>query len=509
MIYSSMNIFLRDGIHTYQMSDYQVLYYFVNWGIYARKYFVSSIPDEVDDIVYAFYNVTKDGASYYHLPVSGDPHADFVHRFTQGTEGAVEPYDKWYYGEGVTEDPFYGNFNQIRKVQEQRRQQGRKLNVRLSLGGWTWSKHFSSAVRTAESRAAFVSRVVATFETYPIFTGLDIDWEYISPPNKNYGLDGNEVHADDPANFIKLLTLLKSEFAARGWDYPICCAVVAAPEKTEVLPIEEMNKLGVNFLLMTYDFDSSAWGDTIANHHTNLYPAEYTKYSVDAAVKHYLSKGVPSKRIFIGSAFYSRGFANTDGLGKPASGMPSEMTWEKGVCDYKVLPPAGFTEYYDEKCEAAYCYSAAKRELISYDNPRSVKAKCDFVKKHNLGGILVWELSGDHPVTNSRSLVKLLHDELLVGGHQPPQLPPVPLPPKQPEEDKPAPPPAPPAPLPPKQPEEEEPVPPTQPPEQPPVQVPMPAPPMVSGKVKQVHYTGITNGNTIKSTWEYEYFDDQ
>jgi chitinase len=37
-----------------------------------------------------------------------------------------------------------GNFGQLKKLKEA----GKKFNLHLSVGGWTWSKNFSLAVRT-------------------------------------------------------------------------------------------------------------------------------------------------------------------------------------------------------------------------------------------------------------------------------------------------------------------------------------------------------------------------
>ena len=202
--------------------------------------------------------------------------------------------------------------------------------------------------------------------------------------------------------------------------------------------------------------------------------------------------------------------------------MVTDHSWEAGVLDTKAIPPPGFKEYYDEKCEAAYCYNPEKREYHSYDNVRSVKAKCEYVKKHNLGGILVWELSADHPVTDHRSLVKVMHDELVV-NRSPPEDPapvpdPVPVPdpspppppsvpdpkPSPPEEPTPVPDPVP-SPLPPPSVPDPKPSPPEEPS---PVPVP-PAPPVIGqGKVKTVRYTGRVENGVTTGVWDYEYYNE-
>lgn len=59
--------------------------------------------------------------------------------------------------------------------------------------------------------------------------------------------------------------------------------------------------------------------------------------------------------------------------------------------DYKSLPLPGAVEMYDEAAQASYSYDASRRVFNSYDNPRAVKAKCDYIKQKGLGGLIIWE----------------------------------------------------------------------------------------------------------------------
>lgn len=64
----------------------------------------------------------------------------------------------------------------------------------------------------------------------------------------------------------------------------------------------------------------------------------------------------------------------------------------------------GYQYYYDEKAEAAVLFSQKKNEYISFEDKRSLQAKADYVKKHQLGGIFGWEATSD----NNHELIKLL-----------------------------------------------------------------------------------------------------
>ncbi len=64
----------------------------------------------------------------------------------------------------------------------------------------------------------------------------------------------------------------------------------------------------------------------------------------------------------------------------------------------------GYRYFYDEKAEAAVLYSKKKQEYISYEDKRSLQAKIDYVKEHDLGGIFGWEATSD----NNHELIKQL-----------------------------------------------------------------------------------------------------
>jgi chitinase len=144
-----------------------------------------------------------------------------------------------------------------------------------------------------------------------------------------------------------------------------------------------------------------------------LKSTSYAPLSVERAVDALIQKGVPPNKIVIGAAFYSRAFANTDGLGCPSSGVSPDKSWEDGVCDYKVLPIQGAQEYWDDQAKATYSYDPMKRVLSSYDGVQSIREKTKFVWDRGLAGIIVWESSGDvSDLSSPRCLTRALYDGL-------------------------------------------------------------------------------------------------
>ncbi len=399
---------------TMTTTSYNVSYYWTDWSVYARKYFVANIPiDYVPEINYAFFDLKPNSQGFY-VPSLLDPWADVDQRYTNS---GIPPFDSW---NDNNPNNFYGAFGQFRKLKAQ----GKKFKLLASVGGWSLSAHFSDAVLTPASRQAFVDTLLTIFNKYPIFDGVDLDWEYPSWNGVNFGAPGNIARPQDAANFVELLKLLRTTFNQIGHpEWKVTAAVTADPSKMSGLPVVQMNQWLDEFRIMTYDFSSSAWGPTLAGHQTNLYPSNrtpsYTTFSIDESVNAWMKAGVPAHKLYIGVPLYTRGFANTSGLGQPSNGTVSGGSWEQGIWDYKDTPPRQSVEQWDDVCKAAYAYDSVNKELHSYDNVRSVIEKCNYVKQKGLKGVIVWELSGDFPISDSRSLVKALHDHLLASSSGP------------------------------------------------------------------------------------------
>lgn len=81
--------------------------------------------------------------------------------------------------------------------------QGRR--VKLSIGGWTGSAHFSRAVSTVSGRSKLCRSMVQAYHEFDL-DGIDIDWEY---PNQTGA--GNEHSPDDTGNFLKFLKQLRKK----------------------------------------------------------------------------------------------------------------------------------------------------------------------------------------------------------------------------------------------------------------------------------------------------------
>lgn len=408
-----------------------VIYYHTQWSTYGRNFQIANLPTNTPEIAYAFYGLHRDSKTGLYVVGVDEPSnqpdartpdawADYQMPF-DGTKKSLAPLDTAY-PSGTWEEP-KGNLGQLKKLKAN----GYITKTTLSVGGWTYSKNFSKAVATAADRASVAASVVGIFQVHTFFEGINFDYEYPSNLGVNLGEPSNVSAVNDADNFVLLLLEMRRAFAAAGIVSKISVATVAAPEKLEGhVKLRELANAVDELHIMTYDFQDGSWGLTKSGHHCNLFHSgDITAYSADEAVRYFLSKGVPSRKLYIGVAFYSRGFGKTSPpLGNASTGGGSEKSWEDGILDYSDIvsriESGQYTEEFDAAMQAPYAYSS-NGDIITYDNVESVKAKLDYVAAKNLGGIIVWETSGDVPYSHPKSLMKVLNE---YKGKPPVEIPP-------------------------------------------------------------------------------------
>jgi len=335
--------------------------YFVNWGIYGRKYPPSSIPtQDLTHILYAFANLKGDSGEVF----LSDPWAD---------KDIHYPTDSW----NESGNNLYGNLKALYLLKKQ----NRHLKVLLSIGGWTYSPTFHPVVVNPQTRRKFVESSVKILEDYG-FDGLDVDYEYPETPEQA------QAYVD---LLREMREALDRSAAAKGNDCKFLLTIAApcGPEKYKKLHIKEMDRSLDFWNLMAYDF-SGSWEST-AGHQANMYGEPL---SASSAVNWYIHQGVARSKIILGVPLYGRSFASTQGPGQPFSGVGGG-SWEQGVYDYRAVPMAGAHVMKDEHKGASWTYDYQKQEMVSFDNEDVGHWKGRYIEKEGLGGAMFWELSGD------------------------------------------------------------------------------------------------------------------
>lgn len=274
------------------------------------------------------------------------------------------------------------------------RRQNPALKIIISIGGWAWSENFSDAVLTDTSRQAFAASAVAIVRKYNL-DGVDIDWEYPGMP----GEDGNVYRPEDKQHFTLMFRDLRQELnKLQKESKRKQFLTTAVGGFVTFLDNTEMGKAAqyIDYVnLMTYDYGSHI----LAGHHTNLYDynTDPRERSADKAVKAFAAAGVPMKKLVMGLAFYGHRYqlavSATKGLGDSVVSRlrGSGYTFLKD----SLVNQQGFHAFQDEKAQAPYLFNADTKEFISYEDEKSVGAKCAYVLKNKMGGVMFWEYGSD------------------------------------------------------------------------------------------------------------------
>ncbi|MFI2346796.1 glycoside hydrolase family 18 protein [Streptomyces sp. NPDC019443] len=394
------------GHGQHQKHSYKRVGYFTQWGVYGRDFQVkdmdtSSQAARLTHINYAFGNVSSDGKCFTgSVPGEADAWADYA-----------RPLDAADSVDGVAdtaEQPLAGNFNQLRELKAKHP----GLKVLISLGGWSWSTHFSDASRTPASRKAFVSSCIDLYikgnlpvdgarggagAAAGLFDGVDLDWEWPG----SAGDTDTVYRPEDKQNFTALVREFRTQLDTLGKKgrkhYELTAFVPTAPAKIDAgFEVRKIMR-DLDFVnLQGYDFHVS--GEKTTAQQSALYARG--DFSVDQTVRDWQRRGAPARKLVMGMPFYGQGWTGVtgggDGLGRPAT-APAPATWAAGYEDYKALKKLAdsgtYTLHRDRRGGHAWLFDGTT--LWTYDDPQVLRAKTSYIREHGLGGAMFWSLDGD------------------------------------------------------------------------------------------------------------------
>ncbi|MDK9354916.1 glycosyl hydrolase family 18 protein [Lelliottia sp. V106_10] len=313
----------------------------------------------------------------------------------------------------ATQGTVKGIVGGLRDLQAKAKAVGHTLTLSMSIGGWTMSNGFHIMSKTAASRTTFAKSVASLFTRFPMFSEVDIDWEYPGNAGNNNPYDDS----DGPNYALLLAELSKQLKAINRSDVKISIAssaVVAILEKSDVKTLLNNGLYSIN--VMTYDFFGTPWA-TQLDHHTNLHALVEGGWGVDTIVNYLIGKGFPADRINVGYAAYSRNAQNAKldsfsplrGSYQPDSNATTTGTFESGSTEWYDLINTyldlenqkgrnGFSVYTDQVADADYLYNKESKLFMSIETPRSVRAKGQYVLEKGLGALFTWTIDQDNGV---------------------------------------------------------------------------------------------------------------
>lgn len=280
------------------------------------------------------------------------------------------------------------------------------LKILISIGGWTWSKGFSDAVLTEESRKIFTASAIDYLIRHDL-DGLDFDWEYPALPG-----DNNPYRSEDKQNFVQMLKSVREALDSLGsLDNTHYLSTIASAGFKEYLDVNDLGQAHhyLDFInIMTYDYIVQSSSDT-TGHHTNLHTLDQGGRSSENAVKDHLAAGVPLEKLVMGMAFYGRSWSNVNpennGLFQFGKGSKSYSYSEIS----ELMKDYSYVRYWDENAKAPYLWNEKERIFVTFEDAESIAEKAQFIKKHKMGGAMFWEYSED---TEDHTLLHAVFENL-------------------------------------------------------------------------------------------------
>jgi chitinase len=352
----------------------KIVGYFPRWGIYS-DYFVRNVVTSgsaslLTHLDYAFANVVANRC------VSFDRWADYQAPVT--AEHAVN-------GEPDSHGGFAGNFHQLQELKKLYP----NLKIIMSIGGGSADPNAFRSAALPQNRAAFVKSCVAMYiqgsfapglHQPGIFDGFDVDWEF-------------PASVVDRENFTKLLEEFRHQLDALRPGLTLSIAGPPGRWAYQYIDLKQAQQYLDYFGLMTYDYDGP-W-----KHNTGLVAPLYRSLkdpepnnNASATVEGYLEAGVEPGKIVLGVPFYGYEWTNVpnidNGLFEP--GAPSG---QGAAYNSIVTIESRFHQHRDSITDAPYLYDGTN--FWTYEDTTSIKFKMDYVRSHNLAGVMAWNLSHD------------------------------------------------------------------------------------------------------------------
>ena len=402
---------------------YRNVMYYGDWSIYESQgeFFPNMMPaDKFTHLNFAFLDIKPDGSLVFPDNVSTFEH-------TLGRDDVNE------------KDINAGVLVALQDL----RAKNPNLKVGVAVGGWSKSGDFSVMAADPVARANFVDNMMK-FVKYTGMDFVDIDWEYPASPRQPDLVDNKQDEGTpnatmaDKKNFTILLQELKDSLNELekevGKEYELSTALPAVRGKMSLgIQVKEVFEICDFVNIMSYD-GRGAW-DPLTGHHTGLYnnpndPLVESSPTVQNIVEYLLGKGVPTEKIVIGVASYSRGWGNVDNVEKieglpglyaaaSPAGEDSDGTISKGAINENELVNGDggrltgiwsyrnfdklkaefptIKEYWDDVAKAPYLFDAETGNFFTYENERSANEKAKYVVENQLGGVISWMASSDAP----------------------------------------------------------------------------------------------------------------
>lgn len=334
---------------------------------YVKQLVTSGSAARLDQINYASASVKNGRCSL------ADPVADLLTPF-----GAANSVNR------VADDPksaFRGYFHQFQEL----KRKFPRLTILISLEGT--AADFAMDAQSV-NRTAFVKSCVDLYlrghfadgvSEPGVFDGVDIDWE--SP------------QLEDAANFQELVKEFRRQMNAVRPGLRLAVAVDQSPSMLPGTDFAAIAPLVDQFGIMNYDY-AGPWSTTtglLAPLFPNGSPHEHDP-SIQTSIAAYRAAGIPARKLLMGLPFYGYGWT---GVNSSNHGLFQTGVAVREDRPYHAIRTIARSSqvFRDLRSQAPWAFDG--KEFWTYEDAVSVRYKVSYGLRQGVGGVMIWELSGD------------------------------------------------------------------------------------------------------------------
>ena len=248
-------------------------------------------------------------------------------------------------------------------------------------GGLSYSANFKTAISTSALRTTFASNVVALAEAIGV-TQIDWDYEPIAP--------------SDIPNIIASVNAVKS--LRPTWKHSIPGGQInnnnpgaQIGTETSQLTVFDM----VNF--MNYGMGQPYEGWTVW-HSSPLYGRATSRpMDIDGDVSAYAANGIANERMGVGMGGYGTAWTGVTAPGQTPGTIVSGDAQATSLPAIRDNYVPIMTRVWDDMARVPYLTSPTGKgslnaTFISYEDAQSVGEKVAYIKRRNIGGMILWHL---------------------------------------------------------------------------------------------------------------------
>ena len=243
-----------------------------------------------------------------------------------------------------------------------------------------WSTIASSPTRINN----FADNIVDMINTYG-FDGVDIDWE--------------TPRSDEAIWFTNMMRVVYTKVKENNPNHLVTAAIAGGMWQPPRYDLTNSHQYIDYINMMTYGmvnnngyYQNALSRSTSFANPLNQAGKTLTSCSIEESIEIYHGYGIPNSKIIVGVAFY--------GIKQTRSYDSINQTWSvwenAGSVSYSYISNiymgnSSYTYHYDINAGVPYIMKTDGTVFISFDNPRSIGQKSDYIIEQGLAGMMYWE----------------------------------------------------------------------------------------------------------------------